>query len=337
MLILSVLGFFVVIFLLATITVAIAWMAFVRETSEAQRVREAGSGTSGSEEDRSETEESGRDGLVLHEDSPLFRSERLSTLNFWQNFLARFDFMEILRLRLAQAELNWSVGRVTLVMLLLGTVAAMLALRILPAWGALAAGGAAAMLPYAYIARARNRRFYKFTEQFPDVLDSLARALRAGYPISATIDLVAQEAAEPVATEMKKMAAEAKIGVGWQRALETLAQRVPVLEVNLFAAAVTLHARTGGKLSEVLSGLAGTMRENLSLQGEVRALAAHGKLTGAILTALPVAIATMMFMVNPSYMLVLYNHAWGKTLIGIAVACLVAAHFVIRKLVDVRV
>ena len=193
------------------------------------------------------------------------------------------------------------------------------------------------MLPYLYIARIRNKRFRKFTEQFPDVLDSLARALRAGYPLSATLDLVAQEAAEPVATEMKKVAAEAKLGVGWQRSLETLGQRMPLLEVNLFAAAVTLHSRTGGKLSEVLSDLAETMRESLALQGEVRALAAHGKLTGAILTALPIGIAIMMFIVNPSYMMVLYNDPFGKTLIAIAIVCLVLAHFVIHKLVDVKI
>jgi len=334
--ILSVLGFFVVIFLLATITVAVAWMGFVRQTSEAERVRqdqESGSAPVG--EDRAADSVVG--GLILEEDSPLFHTDRMSTVNFWENILARFDVVEILKLRIAQAQLNWSVGRVTLVMLLLATVVSLLALRFLPVWAALAAGAGVGMLPYAYIARVRNRRFRKFTELFPDVLDSLARALRAGYPLSATLDLVAQEAEEPVATEMKKVAAEAKLGVGWQRSLETLGQRMPILEVNLFAAAVTLHARTGGKLSEVLTDLAATMRENIALQGEVRALAAHGKLTGAILTALPIGIAAMMFTVNPTYMMVLYNDSFGKTLIALAIVCLVAAHFVIHKLVDVKI
>ena len=335
MLLLSVLGFFIVIFLLATITVGIAWMGFVRQTSEAERLRQdeeinpdapAGSEASG-------PPASG----LLDEDSPLFRNDRLSSVNFWDNVLARFDFVEILKLRLTQAELDWSVGRVTLVMLLLGTIATLMVSRLLPAWAALAMGAGAAMLPYLYILRVRNKRFRKFTEHFPDVLDSLARALRAGYPLSATIDLVAQEASEPVATEMKKVATEAKLGMGWQRALETLAQRVPLLEINLFAAAVTLHSRTGGKLSEVLSGLAVTMRENLALQGEVRSLSAHGKLTGAILSAVPIGIAIMMTMVSPTYMAVLYDHPWGKPLIAIGIMCLIAAHFVIRKLVDIKI
>lgn len=308
MLVLSVLGFFIVIFLLATITVAIAWMAFLRRTSQ----------------------------IDLDDDSPLFRGTQMSTLDFWQNILSRFDFVEILKLRLVQAELSWSVGRVTLAMLLCGTVAGVVAHGFLQLWANLAVAAAAAFVPYAYILRLRNRRFRKFREQFPDVLDSLARALRAGYPVASAFDAVANDAAEPVAGEMRRASAEANLGMGWQRALETLAERIPLLEVNLFASAVTLHARTGGRLSEVMADLAETMRENLALQGEVRALAAHGKLTGLILSILPVGIAAMMLIVSPSYMAILFDHPWGKTMIAGAIGCLVAAHFVIRKLVDIK-
>ncbi len=320
MLILSVLGFFVVIFLVATITVAIAWMAFVKRTAEADEARRGENGAS----------------EALEEDSPLFRTERLSTLNFWQNLLTRFDFMELLKARLAQAELHWSVGRVTLAMLLCGTVTGLLVKGLVPGFAAVAVGIGAAFAPYGYILRLRDKRFAKFREMFPDVLDSLARALRAGYPLSSAFDLVAKDIQEPIATEMRRVSVEANLGMGWQRALVTLGERMPLLEVNLFASAVTLHARTGGKLNEVLSDLATSMRESLALQGEVRALAAHGKLTGAVLTILPIAIASMMMVVSPSYMLVLYNYPYGKTLIAAAIGCLVAAHFVIRKLVDIK-
>jgi tight adherence protein B len=125
--------------------------------------------------------------------------------------------------------------------------------------------------------------------------------------------------------------------MGWQRALENLAHRVPLLEVNLFIAAVVLHSRTGGKLSEVIAGLSENMRESIALQGEVRALAAHGKLTGLILTILPVGIAGMMLWVSPNYMMVLYNSPYGKDMIAAAVGCLVLGHFVIRKIVDIKI
>jgi tight adherence protein B len=216
-------------------------------------------------------------------------------------------------------------------------VAGFLLLRILPVWAALAGAVGIALLPYGYILHAREKRFRAFREAFPDVLDSMARALRAGYALPAAVDLVASDAPEPIATELKKAAAEANLGMGWDRALENLARRVPVLEVNIFISAVVLHARTGGKLGEVLAGVAENMREAISLQGEVRALAAHGKLTGVILTGLPVAIAIMMTIFSPGYMETLYYHPWGKTLIAGAIGCLVLAQVVIRKIVDIKI
>ena len=319
MLILSILAFFAAIFLLAAITVAVAWMGFVKRTAEAEEAaQDTGSGESSV-------------------DSGLFRNEKLSSLSFWDNLLARFDFIEILKARMAQAELDWSVGRVTALMLFCGMVAGLLLLKFVPLWGALAGAVGIAFLPYGYILRAREKRFRAFREAFPDVLDSMARALRAGYPLPAAVDMVASDSAEPVATELKKASAEANLGMDWARALENLARRVPILEVNVFISAVVLHARTGGKLGEVLTGVSENMRESISLQGEVRALAAHGKLTGAVLTALPVVIAVMMAIFSPGYMLTLYNHPWGKTLIAAAIGCLVLAQLVIRKIVDIKI
>jgi tight adherence protein B len=151
------------------------------------------------------------------------------------------------------------------------------------------------------------------------------------------MDLIAAETVAPVSTEMRKTAAEANLGVGWNRALDNLGKRIPLLEVNLFISAVQLHARTGGKLSDVMGGLAENMRESIALQGEVRSLAAHGKLTGLVLTILPIAIASMMMIVSPGYMQVLFNHPYGKNLITAAVVCLILAHVVIRKIVDIKV
>jgi tight adherence protein B len=317
MLIVSIFLFFVLTFLLASIVVAISWMAFLKTRAEES---EAELGELGADEGR-----------------PLIRTERLSTINFWDNLLARFDFMEILKTRIAQADLNWSVGRVTIAMALAAAITFLIFYRFVGFWPALVAAVVAAIAPYSYILHLRNRRFRKFSENFPDVLDSLSRALRAGYPLSASMDMIAMETVAPVSTEMRKTSAEANLGVGWNRALENLGQRVPLLEVNLFISAVELHARTGGKLSDVMSNLAENMRESISLQGEIRSLAAHGKLTGLILTILPLVIAAMMMYVSPNYMEVLYNHPYGKNLITAAVVCLVLAHFVIRKIVDIKV
>ncbi len=329
MLILSILVFFVAIFLLSSIAVTVAWMGFLKTTAEesdaARRDQEVVDAAPAS----LDADEFGA--------SSLFREERLSTLNFWDSVLARFDFIEILRERIAQAELDWSVGRVTLGMLLAGTLTLLILLKFVAVWAALMGAILFAFAPYGYILRQREKRFLKFRENFPDVLDSLARALRAGYPLSASMEMIASETMPPVSVEMRKTAAEANLGMGWPRALDNLGHRMPLLEVNLFTAAVQLHARTGGKLSEVLSSLAENMREGIALQGEVRALAAHGKLTGAILTVLPLIIAGMMMWVSPGYMQVLYHHPNGKNLITAAIVCLVLAHLAIRKIVDIKV
>lgn len=321
MLILSIVTFFLAVFLLCTIVVTVAWMGFMKATAE-------------------ETEAARRDleaGAGIDESSPLFRTERLSTLNFWDSVLARFDFVEILNERIAQAELDWSVGRVTLGMLLAGFVTLVTLMKFAAIWAALIGAVLMGLAPYAYILHQRNKRFQKFRENFPDVLDSLARALRAGYPLSASIELVAAETVPPVSVEMRKTVAEANLGMGLPRALENLGKRIPLLEVNLFSSAVQLHARTGGKLSEVLSGLAENLREAIALQGEVKALAAHGRITGVILTILPIAIALLMMVVSPGYMDVLFTHPNGKTLITAAVLCLVLAQLVIRRIVDIKI
>jgi tight adherence protein B len=105
----------------------------------------------------------------------------------------------------------------------------------------------------------------------------------------------------------------------------------------MFAAAIQMQTRTGGKLNEVLAKLAENMRESTALKGEVRALAAHGKMTGTVLTVLPIVIAGMMMVVNPSYLGVLFYHPYGKYLISAAIVCLVLAHVVIRRIVDIKI
>ena len=332
------LAFFLVLFLLAAIVTAIAYLAFLKmkadESDAARSDITLAKITDVSRESESESKE--ELGFKI-EPSFLLQDSRLSSITFWDALLARFDFGAILQSHLDQADLRWSVGRITSMMLLVGVIVLAVLMRIAPWWAALVGGAAAAMAPYGYVLHRRTKRFLKFRENFPDALDSLARALRAGYPLSAAMEMIANETAPPVSGEIRRTSAEANLGRGWPHALENLGNRVPLLEINLFIAAVQLHARTGGKLSEVMSGLAENMRESNALQGEVRALAAYGKLTGLILTILPVGIAIMMLIVSPGYMQVLYNDPMGKNLIALAIGCLILAHFVIRKIVDIQV
>jgi len=338
MILVSSLVFFLVIFLLASILTAIAYLAFLKMKADQSDAERSDFTLSKSLDRDLEPEPEGQEELGFRiESSPILQSGRLSSITFWDTMLAHFDFVSLLQSRLDQADLRWSVGRITSMMLLVGVIALAVLMRLLPLWAAVLGAAAAMLAPYGYVLHLRTKRFTKFRENFPDALDSLARALRAGYPLSAGMEMIANETAPPVSAEIRRTSAEANLGRGWPHALENLGRRIPLLEVNLFIAAVQLHARTGGKLSEVMSGLAENMREANALQGEVRALAAYGKLTGVILTILPIGIAIMMLIVSPGYMQVLFNDPTGKNLIAIAIGCLVVAHFVIRKIVDIKV
>jgi tight adherence protein B len=310
---------FLATFLAAALAVLIGWFALQRMGAEALA------------EDVSEH--------LLDESPRVLKDESLSSISPWANLLKRWDFIKIMRRHLQQADLSWSVGRFTMLMLLAASVALAIAMREdrIPGIVAVVIAVLVGSLPYLYIVRRRAKRFRRFEENFPDALDSLARALRAGHPFAAGMEIVSQECEAPVSTELRKAAAEANLGASWEQALANLSDRVPLLEVSMFAAAVQMQTRTGGKLNEVLSKLAENMREATSLRGEVRALAAHGKMTGGVLTVLPLVIAGMMMIVNPSYLTVLVYSPYGKYLISGAIICLVLAHIVIRRIVDIKI
>jgi tight adherence protein B len=275
---------------------------------------------------------------LLEETPSLLKDEALSTISPWAKLLERSDIVKIIHRHLLQSGLTWSVGRITLLMMLAGSVAAAIAMQIdwIPGWGVMLIATGVAALPYFYILGKRAKRFRQFEENFPDALDSLARAMRAGHPFAAGMEIVADECEPPVSAEMRQTAVEGNLGTSWDAALANLGERMPLLEVSMFASAIQLQNRTGGKLNEVLAKLAEDMRDATSLKGEVRSLAAYGKMTGAVLTVLPLVISGIMMVVNPSYMAVLIYHPYGKYLIGGSAVCLLLAHFVIRRIVDIK-
>jgi len=273
------------------------------------------------------------------ESTAILKMEELSSISLWDSLLHKFDFVEGMRARIAESDMNWSVGRLTSLMLLVGAFAFALltSMNWVPFWMEFLLACAAAGTPYMYVLGRRARRLDEFQKQFPDALDFLSRSLRAGHPLPVSIELLAQEDTAPLSTEMRKTVEERKLGMQLDQALENLATRVPIVNVRVFVAAVKLQSRTGGKLSEVLDGLAESMREAGSVEGEVKALAAHGRVTGAVLTALPILIALMMNFVNPGYLNIIVENPTARILTIACVLGLVAAHFVIRKFVDVRV
>lgn len=268
----------------------------------------------------------------------LLKDDQLSSISPWGRILERFDFVHLLGGRMAEADLDWSAGRACAMMLLAGTVAMVAFSHIdaLPGVAVAVLSVAIGLSPYFYVLRVRHKRFAEFENTFPECLDSLVRAVRAGHPFAAGMEMLASESGPPVSTEMRKTLEEWKLGRSWDHALDNFAKRIPLVDVNIFAAAVKLQMRTGGRLGEVLGKLAESIRENAAIQGEVKAMAAHGKMSGLVLTLLPVFIAGMMLIVNPAQIALLWAHPTGRNLIAIAVMCVALAHFVIRRITDIR-
>jgi len=316
MILIALFGVFVATFLLAAVAVLVAWLVLER-----QQQNSAGAAAE-----------------PIPEGASLLKPEGLSSISLWDKLLARFDFVEPMKMRIAQAAVGWTVGRITAMMLLVGAVtfAVLEAAPWIPFWLEVVLASLASSVPYLYVLRRRRKRFYQFEEQLPEALDFLARALRAGHPFSVSLEFLANEGAQPLSGEMRITADENRLGLPLEQALRNLVRRVPLLNVRLFVAAVQLQSRTGGKLSEVLNQLAETMREVGAMRGEVRALAAHGRMTGTVLTVLPLGIAAIMMMVNPGHLQVLFEHPYGQHMIAGAIGALVAAHLIIRKIVDIR-
>lgn len=280
-------------------------------------------------------------------DTPLFdtgggdsilKDESLSTISFVDHLLARYDVTDRLQRALVEANLTWSVGRVVMLVLLLGAITMALLMQIswIPLWALLIVCFGASAAPIMFVYRVRKRRFLKFEEQLPEALDSLCSSLRAGHNLAAGISMLGSEYPDPLGPEMRQVFEERKLGLPMEQALENLNKRIPLMDVGMFVAAVQIQLRTGGNLGEALGRLSETMRETAALRGEVQSIAAHGKLTGAVLTALPFAIVAMMFFVNPDYFTPLLVHPHGKDMIFAALAALLLAHLIIQQIIKVE-
>ena len=280
-----------------------------------------------------------RNGHPQRERPSILRNEMLSTLSGFATLLEHFPFASRLKYELAQSEVEWSVGRTILMMLMAGgaTVKLLLALDWVPGYAAIALAALATAGPVLYIRRRRTKRLGAVEEQLPEALDYLSRALVAGHSLPMSLELMADEVKPPLSTELRKTVDEYNLGMSMNDALANLTHRVPSVDMQFFVSAILTQSRTGGTLHEVLEGLAETIRERGTLKGQVRAMTANGRMTAIVLSLMPAFVALVMLYINPHYLGLLVQHPLGKTLITCAIAGQLLAYFVIRKIVDIKV
>lgn len=254
--------------------------------------------------------------------------------------LAWFNVDTRLQRMAEQAGVGWAPGQIVLGCLGLAFAAFNLCWYMLPPALYLvpfAAAFGGALTPLLYLRRACRKRIYAFEEQFPDALLFIARAMRAGHAFSVSLDLLQKEFDEPLAGEFRIVFEEQNLGLPIDAALERLARRMPMLDVRFFVAAVVLQKRTGGNLGEILEKLAGLIRERFKLRGQIRTISAHGRMSSAVLTGIPIVVAVMMYFVNRPHMMFFVEEEMGRWMAGMAVGFIVVGFLIMRRIVNIEV
>jgi tight adherence protein B len=196
---------------------------------------------------------------------------------------------------------------------------------------------AAMFIPYAWLRRKRSSRLRRFEEQFPEALDLLSRAVRAGHAFQTAMGLVGDDLAAPVGPEFKKTFEQQNFGLPLRDALNQLTDRMPLLDVRFFVTAVLIQRETGGNLSEILDNLAHVVRERFKILRQVRVHTAHGRFTAYVLLALPAALAIALSFINPEHMQTLFREHMGQMMLLAAMVMQTVGFLWIKQVVKIEV
>jgi tight adherence protein B len=203
-------------------------------------------------------------------------------------------------------------------------------------WVALPAAVGAAFVPYFVISFMKTARIRKFEEQFPEAIDLVARALRAGHAFTTGLKMVADEMPQPIGSEFRMLYDRQNFGAQVPETLRAFGERIPSLDARFFVTAVLTQREAGGNLSEVLDRLAAVMRERFRIRREVRVRSAHGRITAFVLAAMPPTLACIMLASNPDQLKLLITDPLGIKMIIFAVVMQIIGMFIVKKLVNIE-
>jgi tight adherence protein B len=266
------------------------------------------------------------------------QAEKLSAVKGLDAALARTTVLaSSLQRLIARADVQMTVGSLLLVSacLFLGVwlvVGWITRLR----WLGFALGAMLAFLPYFFVRFKANKRIRTFEEQFPEAIDLIGRALRAGHAFTTGLAIVAEEAPQPVAGEFRLLYDQQNFGMPLGDALKAFAERIPLLDARFFVTAVLTQRESGGNLSEILANLASVMRERFKVKRQVRVISAHGRITGWVLSGLPPSLALAFLITSPNHIMTLVNDPMGIQMILGALFLQIVGTLIIRRLVNIE-
>jgi tight adherence protein B len=267
------------------------------------------------------------------------RKEELMSAVPWLNrWLLKLELGPRLRTLLYQANVNWTVGGLLLLSAACFVIPAYLIyLRTGALVISLFLGLVLGAMPFFYVSYKRTKRFEKFEQELPETLDLMVSALRAGHSLVSALNLAATESPDPLGSEFRICFDEQNYGLELKTAMNNLAARVPLQDLKIVITAILIQKESGGNLAEVFDKAAYVIRERFRLKRQVRVHTAQGRLTGWILTFLPVALGIGLYLISPENMSLLWTRPIGVKLLYLSGAMTIIGGLIIRKIVNMDV
>ena len=268
----------------------------------------------------------------------LLRDEMMSSVPVLHRLMMQWSWSAKLQEFLVQAGMTTRPAKLLLISAATGVGSYFFAsLFHLGPFLSLPIGLAATLIPITVVAVKRRRRLRAFEEHFPEALDLLGRAVRAGHAFTTGLEMISKECAEPLAGEFRTSFEEQNFGLPLRDALLNLAERVPLVDVRFFVTALLIQKETGGNLAEILDGLSRVIRDRFRLYREIQVRSAQGRLTAGILIVLPIFLAIVLTALNPDYMKVLFEDSKGPLVIAIAGGLQVIGSAILWKIIHFEV
>lgn len=265
----------------------------------------------------------------------LLKTEPTGNYSFLNAMLQEFALPRAIQVKIIQADMDTTSLTVLLSSVGLAAAGFGAAYLFVPVIAIqLVAGAALAYAPFGLITFKAARRMKKFNDGLPDAIDMMSRALRAGHSMTASINVIAEQAAEPVRTEFSEVFKQQNFGLPIREAMGQMLERVPSQDLRVLVTGILVQKETGGNLVEILDRTAHTIRERLRIQGEIRTHTAQGRLTGYILCALPIVMLVVINFLNPGYSKVLTDTPTGHTIAYIGIGLLITGGLIIRHIIN---
>ena len=268
----------------------------------------------------------------------LVRDEMMSGVPWLHRLMLQWSWSNKLQDYLVQAGMTARPGKIVLMSGVLGFGGYIVAGYFLRQFYLSAPIGiVAALIPIGVVVFKRRRRMRKFEEHFPEALDLLGRAVRAGHAFTTGLEMISKECAEPLAGEFRTAFEEQNFGLPLRDALMNLAERVPIIDVRFFITALMIQKETGGNLAEILDGLSRVIRERFRIYRDVQVRTAQGRLTAGILIALPIAMLGVLSVLNPHYVGILFTDPQGPVMLITAGVLQIIGSAILWKIIHFEV